>query len=626
MDRSFINIGLHYGEHSFVPGEVIADVKKFGKDCKLAMIRLLREEGEIAPKQYFEWAEYFKNNKIYFCFLYSIQRKEDGSPESRLTKEIVDKMYEIAGEYFLGDSLGEMGNGVGRHFYEFLGEENTQFENLYEAKETYIKTVGEWVEASRKVGIKNIGVVESHTMLKYDLEAGVDIGYPELLLGNPEHILSFARGATRAYGKESFGGYIAHEWYGGVRHNDPLKLKRLPLIYKTAYMHGANHIFNESGFECIESFGEKTDENAPCCVAAREEIESFNKYIQKDRRLKNGPKVKVAFVSGYLDPYNGNSTSSGGVIAPVWGQRSRKEWDRMAPEHSWHILDEVYRSWDWHYPANFGEYDYSTAPGYGLYDVLPTEATLETMGRYEWLIFAGWNTMTEEIYEKLKEYVKNGGNLLISAAHMKTGNKRCVQSPYIYDGKLEEFLGCNLTGKSFRSNKSFKFVRESIAEGVYFHGTADHTKTLIDPIGSDGYTNYAEIEEKGCRKTIFLAESFDTTEKDYLYDAPIVVENKYGKGNVLFMCNEDYPGAIGIYTLYKIVIKAILAATHRNSDIKIIAGDKVRFSVYEDEKKYKVYLLNTDMNLEQRARVLYKENVWEMAVPSCGLESVEFDK
>ena len=209
---------------------------------------------------------------------------------------------------------------------------------------------------------------------------------------------------------------------------------------------------------------------------------------------------------------------------------------------------------------------------------------------------------------------------------MKTGNKRLEASSYIHNGNTEDFLGCNLTGKKFRSNKSFKFARESIAEGVCFPGAVDHTKDFIDPIGADGYTSYAEIEQKGCRKTIFLGESFITTEKDYSYDAPAMVENRYGKGNVLFMCNDDYPGAVGIYTLYKIVVKAILAGTHRNSDIKVLANDKIRFAVYENEKKYKVYLVNTDMNFEQKAKVLYNGAVWEKTVPSCEIESLEFDK
>ncbi len=623
-ENSFVITGLHYGEHDFIPEEIIPQVKKFGKDCRLAMIRP-KAGVDVTPEQYYEWAKYFRDNGIYFCFLYSV-RNNNGEAKSIFTKEITEKMYEIAGEYFIGDSLGEMGNGWQRHVYEKRGEENAQFKNVQEAKDTFVSDVRRYVEASRGAGMKNIGVVESHTMIKYDFEAGVDIGYPELLLGNPEHILSFTRGATRARGKEEFGGYIAHEWYGGVRHDDPLKNKRLGLIYKTAYMAGAEKIFIESGYESTSSYGVRGNENHPYCQMVRKEIEEFNNYINTDLRPQNGPKVKVAFISGNLDGYAGNSIAYGGVISAVWGQRGRKEWDKGAPEHSWRILDEVYRSCDWHNPVNYGDYDYSGAPGYGIYDVLPAEASFAAMSRYEWLIFAGWNTMTEEIYENLKKYVSNGGNLLISAAHMKTGNVRGEDSPYIYNGQLEDFLGCNLTEKKFRSNKSYKFARKSIAEGVYYPGTVDHTKDLIDPIGADGYATYVEIEEKSCRKTAFLGKSFSTTPEDYEKQASVLVEHRYGKGNVLFMCTNEYPGAAGVYTLYKIIVKAILAGTHRNCDIKVIGSDKVRFSVYEDENRYKVYLLNTDMNFEQKIRVIYNGKSEDKVVLSTGLDFVELQK
>lgn len=624
MKKDFVVTGLHYGEHGFVPEEIISEVEKYGKDCKLVMIRP-KNGVEVTHEQCCEWARYFKEHEIYFCFLYSVDWT-DGVPKSIFTKETVEEMYELAGEYFLGDALGEMGNGLGAQVYDWHGEENVRFKNLTEARDQFVRDVKSFVDANRAVGIKNVGVVESHTMIKYDFQGGVDIGYAELLLGNPEHILSFERGATRGRGKEEFGGYIAHEWYGGVRHNDPLKYKRFPLIYRTAYMEGASKIFLESGFEATSSYGYSGGEDDPYCCMVREEVEKFNKFVSQDERPAGGPKVKVAFVSGYLDGYAGNGIASGGVRAAVWGQRGREEWSKNAPEHSFYILDEVYRSRDWHNPINYGDYDYSGAPGYGLYDVLPIESSVEAMKRYDWLIFTGWNTMTEENYAKIKEFVRCGGNVLISAAHLKTGDVRGVDSPYIHDGKLEDFLGCNLTQSKFRSNKSYKFARESIAKNVFFPGPADHTKDMIDPIGSNGYATYVEIEEKGCRKTIYLSKTFTSTEIDYKTHAPVMVENSYGDGKVLFMCTDEYPGAMGVYTLYSIIVKAILNSTHMNADVKVIAGDKVRFAVYESDEIYKVYLLNTDMNLEQKALVIYGDEKIETSVASTELASVVIKK
>lgn len=36
-----------------------------------------------------------------------------------------------------------------------------------------------------------------------------------------------------------------------------------------------------------------------------------------------------------------------------------------------------------------GDHDYSSVLGYGLYDVLPAESSVEAMSRYDWLIFTG---------------------------------------------------------------------------------------------------------------------------------------------------------------------------------------------------------------------------------------------
>ena len=623
MDNRTVISGLQYGLHNHTPETLPEVIEKYGS-CPLVMVRP-RSLSEMSTEQYCQWARYFRDHQIYFCF-HSNVRIIDGKACSTLPQKLIDQLYQIAGTYFIGASLGEMGNSYSTHVYERHGEENVQFRNVQEAKDTYIRDLQNLIVENRRVGIRHIGVVESSAMLKYDLEAGVDECYTELFPGNPEHLLAFTRGATRGYERKSFSCYIAHEWYAGVRHEDPLKHKRLGLMYKTAYMAGAQKVFLENGYDRINSYGTSDNENHPYCQMVRKELDVFNALLRRDQRPAVGPKVKVAFISGNLDGYTGNSTSSGGVISVVWGQRSRKDWDRSAPEHSWRILDEVYRSCDWHFPMNYGDHDYSGAPAYGQYDVLPAESPLSAMSRYDWLIFTGWNTMTVEIYERLKAYVNNGGNLLISAAHLKTGTERGKDSSYIEDGNTADFLGCRLTGKKFQSNKSFKFARESIADGVWYPGPIDHTQNSIDPVGGDGYTTYAEIEALGCRKTVFLGKSFITTPEDYRTQAPAMVEHSYGKGHVLFMCTDEYPGAPGVYTLYKILIKSILAATHRACDIKVISSDKVRFSVYESEQQHKIYLLNTDLNVPQTAKVIYQGITTEITVPSCGLEAVVFPK
>lgn len=635
MDRGFIVTGLHYGEHLRDPKEFLAQMKKYGKDCKLAMIRTPFPE-LVDPEQYYEWAHYFKENQIYFCFLYSQSSAPKGE-KSHLNAEIVKNLYDIAGEYFVGDSFGELGCSIrimyennnqrikfDKHELSYLG--GKRIRDMQEGRDNFVQMISYMNNIDKEMNIKNTFAVESHTLQKYGMEAGLTMSCCELFLGNPDHILAFTRGAARGYDKEEFGTYIAHEWYAGVRHTDPLKAKRLHLMYNSAFLAGSNFVFLESGFECTHSYGVSGNEDHPYCHLVRSEVDRFDSFIKENKRPARGPITRVAFINGHLDGYAGHSMAYGGVTSSVWGQHSREEWGYGPAEHSYKILDEVFRSHDWHYPVNYGDADYSGAPAYGQYDVLPAEASLEAMKQYDWLIFTGWNTMTEEIYENLKAYVAAGGNLLISAAHMKTGVARNSDGPYIHNGNVEDFLGCNLTGKKFRSNKGYKFARESIAEGVLYPGTVHPEIDAIDPVGSDGYATYAVVDETTCKKTVFLSEWFWSTEKDYAEEASAVVENAYGDGKVIFMCTDEYPGAPGVFTLYKLLVKSILSATHRQCDIKVIANDKVRFAVYEDDDVYRVYLLNTDMNFEQKARVSYKEKSAELIVPSTEIAFVDFKK
>lgn len=621
-DKSFILSGLHYGENGFIPEEILDEIEIYGKGYGLAMIRPTANNPVIDDEVYLKLAQYFKEKKIYFMTLYGVQfTAKDGKPH--LSRELVEKLYEVGGEYFLGDSLGETGSAYAtKPLNHGVNPYRVQsgLKDMQEAKDHYVDVIRQFVQKQKENGMRITWNLESTTLVKYSYEAGVDICNVELMLGNPEHILAFGRGAARGYGKEFFGTYVAHEWYGGMRQTDPLKMKRLLLAYNESYIAGSNMLLLEEGVQGCSSF-EKLDVNHPVVTRIRKDLDGFNKFIKEDERPARGPIVKVAFISGNLDGYPGHSWAYGGVSSSVWAQHDREEWGCDAPERSFKILDDVYRSCDWHNTVNYGDNDYSNAPAYGQYDVLPAEAPLSAMEQYDWLIFTGWNTMTDEIYNNLKEFVSRGGNLLISAAHLKTGATRGAKSDFISDEKMSEFLGCRFTGKTIRTNNGFKFARESIIDGILYPGAPDYA---CDTAGSCGYTDYLEVKLTTGRKAALLNDTFAPPDLDKA--ASVLVENKYGKGNVLFMTTEEYPGAEAVYPLYQNVVKSILTATHRMCDIKVVCNDKVRFGVFENDSIYKVYLLNTDMNVRQNVCVSYEDECVEKSIASAGIDSVVFEK
>ena len=107
---------------------------------------------------------------------------------------------------------------------------------------------------------------------------------------------------------------------------------------------------------------------------------------------------------------------------------------------------------------------------------------------------------------------------------------------------------------------------------------------------------------------------------------PIITEHQYGKGNVIFMANDEYPGAPEIFPLYRQIVKQILCASHRTSDLKVIGSDKLRFAMYEGETLYKLYIFNTDYNVEQKVKVFFKDQAVEKTIDSVGWAIIEFPK
>ena len=633
--------GVNIGDYEFVPATILNNVKKYkfgNKEGDLFNFLTIRVDWERpTSEQLYEWAEYFRDNGIYFLISGNFPRYGEQVP--RISDEEMEKMGEIAGEYFMGNKLSEFGG-----FYATRGKGYTRkggkthhpiqgAKNCLDAKELYMREVSFIAERMRKNGSPKVGAVQAVTLTPYDYEAGVDFAMLELAPRNMEQIMAFGRGAARAYGKDTLGAWLAHEFYGGFHQFDPLKAKRFTMEYYSMYLAGIDYCCLESGYRGIHSHvnGEKPavklheneatatfsggplPEDHPLAKSYLKEAEDFARFCKSDIRPgKNGPITKVAFVQGNLDGFGWGNSSS------LWGQYYEEKWGFAAPEFSYRILDEVYHSAEWNNAINYGEYDYSGAPGYGTYDVIPATCPLDVMKQYEWVIYCGWNTMTPEIVNTLKEYVKGGGKLFITAAHMRDSIDRDKKGKFA-EG-LDELLGVKLSEETFRCNDGFKFVKNSTVDGVMYPGTANLT---CDPAWSAGYTDYVKCELDGATPACYVTDCF-LREEEYMF--PVVTEHKYGEGNVIFMATSEYPGAGEVYPLYKIMVKQILAASHRTSDLKVIGSDKLRFAMYEGEDKYKLYILNTDFNFENRVKVIFRGEETERVVKSLGLEIIEYKK
>lgn len=599
--------GAHIGEHGVDKEQILHDIKVCCVDrgMNFVIIRTPRNKA-VEPEFFLEWAQYLKDNKVYFMFLYTIQHAP-ADRISQFTPELVTKIREIAGEYFLGDMLGELGCVFCGKLpgYYVPGHPPMPPQNvadMQEGKDNYLKAVHNFVDIEKSLGMDKVGiaVVEHSALISRNMEAGVTVPFEELMGWDPEPCIAAARGAARAYDSPYWGAYFAHEWYAGFYHTDELKQKRLELEYRYAYMSGAGALCHESGDERIRAYGRDLERDSEVSTKCRNFINSFADYLKNDEKPAGQPVTKVAFMYGNLDCWRG---ASFGCFC--WSQFEGEQWGYNEPEWSWKILQEIGKKYKWSESNSFACHgkDHSGQAPYGNYDIIPTEASVELMKQYDTIIYAGWNTMTEEQMEKLEAFVESGGTLLMSAAHLNTETRRDGDFLPIRGGDVSRLFGCKLTGGTLSNNYGMKFRTDSMVDGFLYPWSLN---SFSDPQMANGFVDYGLMEVCGGTVVATIEDSFHFLDKP---GVPAVIENRLGKGVAILMGNVNYPGRDASYPLFKFMVRELLRVGVSKAKVRVVGPDALRYSVYPDGT---VYLLNTDYDCTFIAEIIgdgYHEKV-----------------
>ena len=587
--------GIRIGQFDFDVDSVISEIKWRCIDNGMNYVAFSPGEkdfcgykNEYKDEKFIEIAKFLAKNKVYFTFTNTGGTKE--SPAFGLKKETLGKIKEIAGDYYIGNLICEPGghwsNGADYTSKRFTG-------NLQDGKDGFINDLNSRIaNAQLPDELKNqVSFIEALPLLTYVAESNAAFPVLETLPGNPEIMIPMIRGTAKAHNKERFLTYIAHECYAGLRWEDTLKAKRLQIVYNYAYLCGSMGFLLESGDLGFRVYRDETgnhglnpsefDFSHPVAKNYRNVLRSFADFINNDNRPEGGPKVKVAFVQGNLDSWSSFNPGSS-----VWNRFDDPAYGYSGPEYTWRLLDDINVRRPWYDPHNYGEKDLSGAPAYGQFDIINATVPLEAMTKYEYLIFTGWNTMTPEIYSNLVEYVKQGGKVLMTAAHLNTSVTRGGEIKLINDGDVQELFGCRLNAKeSFSSSCGFKF-NESIIDGVLYPVNRDY-----DSWFASGYGRYAKTELKGASVASYLSQAY--SESSNTDGRTAMIENKLGNGYAMLVTSLEYPGQGALYVMYKAVVRELITASHRACDVKVYGSDRLRFSVYEGNK---VYILNTDLD------------------------------
>lgn len=526
--------------------------------------------------------------------------------EEFFSKAEIDAILAAAGEAFFGRmTLGEAGgilywpeayvSRLGPHCWHKLKPCATQDE----AQAAYIETCRKILQYERdEIGRGPLLDVDSSLVFKYHAMAGVDILCLESMPGDPHLMHAAIRGAARAYGKP-WGTHIAMGWYGGVT-LDTLYRKRWKTALLHAYIAGAEFIYPESGHYTYENprRGLKLGFGSAPMKAMRRILREVWQFARLHTRPADGPQVRVGVVHGQFD-------GAPGLWNPVvWGQYHDRKWLEGAPERGWRFVDGFHRAEDWPNACVQGPADVSGNPPLGQYDVVPAEADLAVLKRYSALVFLGWNTMTADLYAKLKAYVQAGGHLLMFLPQLSTRTDRAADLALFNHGDFSDLFGVRVHGRETTAVQGVTCCAEATLRNYRF----PLYRAGEDPFFL-GRMTPAQAELAGARVLSGFAGMFGTAEAE-LVRRPAIVENRLGRGHAFLVTAFEYPGDEGLRPLTQDLLRVLLQG--EQGDIRLLGSDRVRYAVYatrtpgRGQRHTVVYLLNTDPDNPAPVRLWYK--------------------
>ncbi len=573
-----------------------------------------------------------KKKGIYTAFLYT-------SAET----EMVHKMSEVGGEYYLGYDFGERYNIGLNDAREILAESGEL--TLSALTDRLINQVKEHVDERHENGWGFIMATSSNFHLDYEVLGGAempvveDFAFPSLNFSS-----GFSRGLYRQHKLPLWGSHLAHEHYSWLPNNDSHRYDMLRSSMYLKYMAGSKMIINESGNWFVEhtlspdspklklpqsarekygsmGWGEvkellanKPEELKPfleearpyfptlnydsaICRKYREIISDFWDFVKANGTPEGQPETTIALAKGNNDlataRYNHNYAISGlydiAIENPAWFQGT--------PERGWKLAREVF------YPEvpvlePYVNIHLSGTP-YGQVDIVSfakDKIDADVLNKnYKALIFAGWNTCSEKQYEILKEYVYNGGTLFISIPQLSTNDTRSLNfgtDELVNGGDFSELCGVKVLGRG----DNFYWATVPIGSDKLGCSFPRRFGILGVPMGNIEVTD----------------ENIEVLVIDDEEARPIVTLHHYGKGKCYFLNTWTYPGAldmdegpgslVGSSGLLGYIYRAI-ANENRGyvwiTDDKVKPGkecDYVAFSYFPEAGK--ICLLNIDYENE----------------------------
>lgn len=302
----------------------------------------------------------------------------------------------------------------------FIHYDHSGVTNMEEGARTFVSNL----QYSKGESTRHTG---PSTMFRYFYQAGYEWLGAEQMYGPEETILSTLRGASRAYHRNDFGTLHAMQW-GSFPFTDPKHALRLYMSLAVAYMHGSSHMNTEEALWTDERMNDRYSESGKAHLFAQHQMLDFIETHTRRGQLTS----RMAVIQGRYDAWKSF------VRGNLWSQEGH-QWKFDKANESFDLLKVFY-------PGNILDAcdpeGWFTSTPYGTVDILPIEASLETMNRYKAIMFLGWNTFDSADFERIRNYVFQGGTLMLSAAHLNAELKPNTDTKFPEDDeKIRELLG-----------------------------------------------------------------------------------------------------------------------------------------------------------------------------------------
>ena len=379
-------------------------------------------------------------------------------------------------------------------------------------------------------------------------EAGYTWLGAETMYSTMEPLLGFLRGVVQDRNMPAFGVHHAVQW-SSTPHESPARYRRYRLALYASYMQGATDINTEEGLWHLEEYYESHNRFGKACTAHLKQQQDFYRYVSTHSRTGR-----------FLSPFALLHGRDDGVHFfgknSIWGVRR----PQSAAEDSWELLTVFYpkavpnRSVYRHACPEDVPQGYHSGTPFGNLDIIPADGKATMRKSHRALAFLGYHRFAEGDAERMLAYVRKGGKLLLSRAHLTV----TTDMDAVYHGALE------------------------------FIGSAMHF--------ADGVPLFAESTVNGVAVSVCTnAKKPDRVLATTDDGRPLVCVYRVGRGEVILFNTKAYPADPAIRSLYERELARLAEETNAAQDVWASCGDDVEFAVYEQKDGTRhVYFLAAD--------------------------------